>query len=61
LILVDRLMQDAILFANQYESCDYFGHSMEILVHRALEEECETKIGFHESKSICNIIVIHDL
>lgn len=48
-LLKRKLLQDAVSFALQYEQCDYFGHAMEILVHRALEEESETLIGFHQS------------
>ena len=45
-----RLDREAVAFASMYQQYDYFGHSMEILLHRVLEEEAETMVGFKESK-----------
>lgn len=55
-LLSKRCEREALSFAAHYEQFEYFGHSMEILLHRVLEEEAETFIGFNE-KALLPLVV----
>ena len=53
---MQKLEQEAFHFAKYYEHFNYFGHSMEILLHRVLEDEAETLVGFKESAVLPSVV-----
>ncbi|KAJ3300440.1 hypothetical protein HK104_000498 [Borealophlyctis nickersoniae] len=55
-LLSKDMEEEAVDFADGYRHLEYFGHALEVLLHRVLEDEAETDAGFSEGAVLPHVV-----